>query len=59
MDVNYILSVCQYLIDDFFIHRSHFHYVSDSVVHKDYHDIRNNCRCNSGKLHHYGHLLLS
>ena len=28
----------------------------DSVVYDDYHDMRNNCHCNSGKLHHYGHL---
>ena len=55
MDVNYILSVCQCVIDDLVIHGSHFHYVSNSVVHNNYHDMRNNCRCNSGKLHHYGH----
>ena len=54
MDVNYILSVCQCVINDLFIHGLHFHYVSDSACHNDYHDMRNSCRCNSGKLHHYG-----
>ena len=54
MDLNYILSICQCVIDDLFIHGLHFHYVSDSAVHSDYHDMRNNCRLYSGKLHHYG-----
>ena len=56
MDVNYILSVCQCAIDDLFIHGLHFHYVSDSIVYSDYHDMRNNYHCNSRKLHHSDNL---
>ena len=51
----YILSVCQCVVGDLF-KKKIFDYVSDSVVFNDYHDLRNNCSCKSGKLHSFRYL---
>ena len=52
----YILSVCQCAADDLFKEKISFNYISDSVVFNDYHNLRNNCSCKSGKSHSCGYL---
>ena len=52
----FILSICQYVVDDLYKKKILFKYVSESVVFNDYHDLRNNCSCRSGKAHSFKYL---
>ena len=51
-----ILSVCQCAVYDLYKKKISSNYVSDSVVFNDYHDLRNNCSCKSGKSNSFGYL---
>ena len=52
----YIVSVCHCVIGDISRRKIPFNYVPDDLVYNDYHNVRNNCRCNSGKLHYFGYI---
>ena len=52
----YILSLCQSVIDDLYKRNIDMNYLSDSVVFNDYHGLRNNCTCRSGKAHSFGYI---
>ena len=52
----YILSVCECVTDDLYKRNTDINYFSDSVVFNDYHNLRNNCMCRSGKAHSYGYI---
>ena len=52
----YIMSVCHCVIDDISRRKIPSDYVPDDLVYSDYHNARNNCQCNSGKLHYFGHI---
>ena len=52
----YILFLCQCVIDDLYKRNTDMNYLSDSVVFIDYHGLRNNCTCRSGKAHSFGYI---
>ena len=56
MDSKFILSICQCVIDELDKAAADFYYVSDAVVYNDYHDLRNNCPCNSGHTHYFAYV---
>ena len=54
MICRYVLSVCQYVIDDLHKQKIPFVYITDSVVCNDYRDLRYNCSCKSERFHGFG-----
>ena len=47
----YLLSVCQYVIENLEKNKINFYYVHDTVVCNNYFDLKNTCFCKSKRFH--------